>query len=191
MNRSSVSAPVVVKLQAMCPLWPSTRNGTPGAVAPTRTLPGHSSRARYHTLGKPKPRCGSPASSGAPVALCLPSIAQALLASCGRVKGAGKSGTTAASATAKRTSAGVVNDASGWPPVAVFGHSSSTAAGGMLASNTSRARSARQFPDRYSAIVLPHSRLSTAVQGRGAPKATNSGAANRPRAAIQALTPRA
>ena len=40
-------------------------------------------------------------------------------------------------------------------------------------------------------MVLPHNRLSTGVQARGAPKATNSGAASLPRNAIQAFTPRA
>ncbi len=68
-NRSWVSAPVVVKVQAMWLLRPITRNGTPGAVAPASTPAGVSIRARYQMLGKPKPRCGSPASSGAPVAV--------------------------------------------------------------------------------------------------------------------------
>ncbi len=40
-------------------------------------------------------------------------------------------------------------------------------------------------------MVLPQSRLSTGVQGSGAPRGMNSSAAKRPRSAIQAFTPRA
>ena len=53
MNTSCVSAPVVVKVQAIRPLWPITRNGRPGAVAPARTPPGVSMRARYQMAGIP------------------------------------------------------------------------------------------------------------------------------------------
>ena len=51
MITSCVSAPVVVKVQAMERLRPTTTNGTPGAVAPTSVLPGVSIRARYQMPG--------------------------------------------------------------------------------------------------------------------------------------------
>src|ERR1700677_4076783 len=92
MKTSSVSAPVVVKVQAISRLRPSTTNGTPGAVAPTRVVPGVSIRARYQMPGKLNARCGSPASNGDPVALCAASTAQALEAVPGWVYGAGKRG---------------------------------------------------------------------------------------------------
>ena len=84
-NTSCTSAPVVVKVQAMWPLWPSTRNGTPGAVAPASTPSGVSIRARYQMPGKPNARCGSPASSGAPVAVWRPSTAHSFDAELGSV----------------------------------------------------------------------------------------------------------
>ena len=61
-------------------------------MAPARVASGVSMRARYQTPGSEKPRCGSPASSGAPVAEWRASTAQALLALSGWVKGAGKRG---------------------------------------------------------------------------------------------------
>src|SRR5271165_7187717 len=97
---SWVSAPVVVKVQAIWPLCPSTRNGAPGAVAPTITRPGVSILARYQMLGKSKLRWGSPASIGAPVTVHRPSSAQASDAVDGRVNGAGKVGRTASTAAA-------------------------------------------------------------------------------------------
>ena len=69
------------------------------------------------------------------------------------------------------------------------GHSSCRRAADRRACNAPRASSDRQLPDRYRPMVLPHSRLSTAVQGSGAPSGMNSDAASRPRAAIQAFTP--
>ena len=48
MNRSWVSAPVLVKPQAMVPLCPSTTAGMPGKVAPISSSPGVSRWARYH-----------------------------------------------------------------------------------------------------------------------------------------------
>ena len=50
-NRSWVSLWVVVKPQATWPLLPITRNGRPGAVAPTRTLSGVEMRAMYQVAG--------------------------------------------------------------------------------------------------------------------------------------------
>src|SRR5690606_6993459 len=74
---------VVVRPQATLVLWPSTRNGTPGAVAPTRVRPGASMRARYQTPGASSDRCGSLARIGAPVSVRLPARAQTLEAPVG------------------------------------------------------------------------------------------------------------
>ena len=51
---------------------PSTTNGTAGSVAPITLRSGASRCARYHTPGAVRWRCGSFASSGAPVAVRLP-----------------------------------------------------------------------------------------------------------------------
>ena len=52
-----------------------------------------------------------------------------------------------------------------------------------------RAISVRKLSDSQSDTVSLHSRQSVGVQGSGAPSARNSGAASRPRSAIQAFTP--
>src|ERR1700733_8134453 len=90
MNTSCTAAPVVVNVQAMRLLWPMIMNGTPGAVAPASVPEGVSIRARYQRLGKPKPRCGSPARSGWPETVRLPATAHSLEAWAGCVKGSGK-----------------------------------------------------------------------------------------------------
>ena len=76
MNKSSTSAVVVVKPQAICSLWPMTTSGVPATVPPAMSCCGVFSRARYQKPGAPKPRCGSLARSGLPLALCSPSTTQ-------------------------------------------------------------------------------------------------------------------
>ena len=61
-----------MKPQAIRSLRPSTTNGTAGSVAPITLRSGASRCARYHTPGAVRWRCGSFASSGAPVAVRLP-----------------------------------------------------------------------------------------------------------------------
>ena len=185
---SCTSASVVVKVHAMFRLCPSTRNGTPGAVAPASVSSGVSMRARYQMPGKPKARCGSPARIGAPVALCAPSTAHSFDADSGCVQGPGKRGRTAA----KRVAAAVVPGSGVRSACARGGsprHSSSIMFRGSRPCNDRRCISARQLPDKYIPIVLAQSRLSEGCQGSGAPKGRNSSAANRPRSAIQAFTP--
>ena len=62
----------------MRPLWPTTRKGAPGAVAPTSWKSGVSIRTRYQTPGAFSERCGSLARIGLPLAVWPPLIAQAL-----------------------------------------------------------------------------------------------------------------
>jgi hypothetical protein len=57
-------------------LRPSRIPGTPGSVAPIASSPGAVSCAKYHTGGAVRPRCGSFASSGLPLALRLPLTTQ-------------------------------------------------------------------------------------------------------------------
>ena len=160
-------------------------NGTPGAVAPASTPSGVEIRARYQIPGIENPRCGSPASNGAPVELCAPSTAHSLLAIPGHVNRSGNAGANPASRSAAPSSR-----ASG-PTPSCPGHNARTRSGGNRAINPRRTSSCRQLPDKYSPIVLPQSRQSTAVQASGAPNMMNSGAENRPRSPIHAFTPRA
>ena len=78
MKRSCTSGPVFVKLQAMLSVLPSTTAGMPGRVAPITLIPGASRRAKYHSAGADKPKCGSLARSGLPLAVRLPLSAQLL-----------------------------------------------------------------------------------------------------------------
>src|SRR5258708_22233099 len=78
---------LLVTAQATSPLLPTTIGGDPGRVTPaTRRVrargpaAGQTNTARYQTLGTPRPRCRSLASSAPPVAERRPATAQALLA---------------------------------------------------------------------------------------------------------------
>src|SRR5580658_8780652 len=174
MNTSSVSAPVVVKVQATSRLRPSTTKGTPGAVAPASTEPGVSIRTRYQMPGKLNAKCGSPASNGAPVALCAPSTAQELEALPDWVNGPGKRGssTTQRSANASwpgpgpepgpasgpaSAKRGAGRLASGLPAAVSGGHSVSIIHCGTFPASASRDNSVRQLAESHSPIVSPHS----------------------------------
>ena len=76
MKRSWTSGPVLVKLQAILSVLPSTTAGIPGRVAPMTLIPGASMRAKYHSAGADKPKCGSLARSGLPLVVRLPLRAQ-------------------------------------------------------------------------------------------------------------------
>ena len=88
-----MSAPVVVKVQAIWPLCPMTRNGTPGPVAPASTLVRRFDADQVPQAGKAEAQmrvAGQQRRAG--IASTVPSTAQALEAEEGRVNGAGKAG---------------------------------------------------------------------------------------------------
>ena len=147
MNTSCVSAPVVVKVQAMWPLCPMTRNGRPGAVAPASTPPGVSIRAKYQIPGRLKPRCGSPASNGLPDTVLVPSTAHSLLAEPGKVNGSGKFGTISTRRVPASARLGR-SRASGGGVSSCGGHSSRRRSAGSLACSAPRTSSDRQLPER-------------------------------------------
>ena len=188
-----MSAPVSVKVQAMWRLWPRTTKGTPGALAPASVVCGVSIWTRYQSEGESSPRWGSPASSGAPVALHFPETAHSFEAVSGSVKGAGKRGRTRSRAAAKREAVAreLASDASIGVVSCEGGHKARMRSGGRWPRSAKRASSVCQLPERERLIVSPQRSELSGVQGRGAPKKTNWRAAKRPRAAIQAFTPRA
>ncbi|MCY1233482.1 hypothetical protein D9M69_342990 [compost metagenome] len=75
-NRSCTSGAVLVKPHAMRSLCPSTTTGMPGSVAPATSSPGAVMRAKYHSAGACRPRCGSLASIGLPDCVCAPETTQ-------------------------------------------------------------------------------------------------------------------
>ena len=190
MNTSCVSAPVVVKVQAMWPLWPITRPGMPGAVAPASVWSGVSMRARYQMPGKPNARCGSPASSGAPVAVWRPSTAHSLDAVLGRVNGAGEVRQhllqPAAASANWRGSDSAPAGGRGRSGPATARRSSAAARGRPAPGGTARCASSATATGPWS---CPTAGSRPASRRPGAPSSRNSGAAKRPRSAIQAFTP--
>ena len=160
-------------------------------------------RARYQRMGALCERCGSEASKGAPEALRPAPTAQALEAISGKGASSGKRGKCWASApnaapfrpspcSAPLSFASLcISGSSGRPAVVSSGHKSPSCSGESRSASRARSNSMRQLPPSQSPMILPQSRLSTGCQGSGAPSAMNSGAAKRPRDAIQAFTPRA
>src|SRR6202044_3568926 len=178
MNTSCTAAPVVVNVQAMRLLWPMIMNGTPGAVAPASVPEGVSMRARYHRLGKPKPRCGSPARSGGPDAVRLPATAHSLEAWIGCVKGSGKCRTQLKAAWAAAASAGDeggLSEAVSGTALPKGGHRDMILSSFWLRLSARRWSSRRQLPESHRPRILPQSRLSVMLQGAGAPRSRNSG----------------
>jgi hypothetical protein len=82
--RSCTSGPVLVNPQATPAVRPSTTEGVPGKVAPITSsafwplAAGAFSRAKYQIAGAPSARCGSLASSGLPLCVCVPDTTQSL-----------------------------------------------------------------------------------------------------------------
>ena len=78
-KRSCTSGSSDVRPQAIRSLCPMTTPGTPGSVAPVARRPGASIDARYQTDGVRRPRCGSLARIGLPLAVREPPSTQELL----------------------------------------------------------------------------------------------------------------
>src|SRR5512147_290789 len=68
---SSTSMSELVNPQAIRWLWPRTTAGNPGDVAPACSPFAVTTRARYQGTGSVKPRCGSLARMGLPLAVRL------------------------------------------------------------------------------------------------------------------------
>ena len=129
--------------------------------------------------GNPKPRCGSPASNGAPVAVWRPSTAHSF-DGCGRqVKGAGKLRQHRSKPRRRDPKAGLQRRLRVAAPSGSRGHSAQHRRRHLSCQRLPR-QFLRQFIDSHRPIVLAHSRLSTGFHGSGAPSTRNSAAAKRP-----------
>ena len=108
MNRSAWSVMPAVMPQAAWPLWAIGSTGPPTNDAPATSHSGQRRWARYHGAGSRAARCGSLASSGTPLAVRAPAMAQLL-----DPPGDGAAEAKAARSSASRSMAGPAAVATG------------------------------------------------------------------------------